>query len=75
MDDQKLIRSTNGPDEVYRFKIDPQESSPVADPDPEFLRRAEEIIAARDRSLVEKPPEQAADKSLIERLRSLGYVQ
>jgi arylsulfatase A-like enzyme len=73
--DQKLIRSTRGPDEAYNLSSDPTESNPVADPDPEFLRRAEEIIAERNKRMVEGLSKGPEDKNLIERLRSLGYIK
>jgi arylsulfatase A-like enzyme len=73
--DQKLIRSTHGPDEVYDLAADPAELHPLADPDPEFMRRAEEVIAARNQRLVEGLSVDPNDPKLLERLRSLGYIQ
>jgi arylsulfatase A-like enzyme len=71
----KLIRSTRGPDEVYDLSADPMETKPIDDPDPEFLRRAEEIIAERNERLVESLSVNPEDRELLEKLRSLGYVQ
>jgi arylsulfatase A-like enzyme len=71
----KLIRSMRNPDTVYDLSTDPAESKPLADPDPEFVRRAEEIIAERNRRLVEGLSARPEDKILLEKLRSLGYVQ
>jgi arylsulfatase A-like enzyme len=73
--DQKLIRATNGPDEVYNLSIDPDERNPLHDPDPAFLRRAEGVIAERQQGLVEGLSKRRDDKRLLEKLRSLGYVQ
>jgi arylsulfatase A-like enzyme len=73
--DYKLIRSTRGPDEVYNLSTDPGERQPLQDPDPAFLRRAEEVIAERNKGLVKGLTEHPQDKQLIEKLRSLGYVQ
>jgi hypothetical protein len=73
--DQKVIRSTHSPDEVYDLSADPAELHPLADPDPEFLRRAEEVIAARNQRLVEELSVDQSDPKLLERLRSLGYIQ
>jgi arylsulfatase A-like enzyme len=73
--DYKLIRSTSGPDEVYDLSADPGERQPLRDPDPAFLRRAEEVIAERNKGLVKGLTEHPQDRKLIEKLRSLGYVQ
>ena len=75
IDNHKLIRSTHDPDEVYDLEADPAELQPLTDPDPEFLRRAEEVIAERNKRLVEGLSADPEDKKLLERLRSLGYVQ
>ncbi len=72
---KKLIRSNDGPDEVYDLSSDPTESKPIADPDPEFLRRAGEIIAARNQRMFEGSSHRPADNKALERLRSLGYIQ
>ncbi len=71
----KLIRSTHGPDEVYDLSTDPAERQPLPNPDPAFLRRAEEVIAERNKGLVKGLTEHPHDKQLMEKLRSLGYVQ
>jgi arylsulfatase A-like enzyme len=71
----KLIRSTRGPDEIYDLSTDPAESSPLATADPRFLRRAEEIIAERNKRMVQGLSTRPKDKNLLEKLRSLGYVQ
>jgi arylsulfatase A-like enzyme len=72
---QKLIRSTHGPDEVYDVSIDPGELNPSPDPDPNFLERAEELIAERQRGMAQDLSKYPEDKRLLEKLRSLGYVQ
>jgi arylsulfatase A-like enzyme len=72
---QKLIRSLRGPDEVYDLSSDPNESKPLTQPDPEFLRRAEEVIAGQKQHIVESLSTRPEDKILLEKLRSLGYVQ
>jgi hypothetical protein len=71
----KLIRSSHDPDEVYDLAADSAELHPLSDPDPEFLRRAEEIIGERNKRLVEGLSANPEDKTLLEKLRSLGYVQ
>jgi arylsulfatase A-like enzyme len=71
----KLIRSLRNPDTVYDLSSDPTESKPLADPDPGFVRRAEEIIAERNKRLVEGLSTRPEDKILLEKLRSLGYIQ
>jgi arylsulfatase A-like enzyme len=73
--DRKLIRSTSGPDEVYDLSLDPAERNPLPDPDPAFVQRAEEIIAERNKRMVEGLSKHPGDKRLLEKLRSLGYVQ
>jgi arylsulfatase A-like enzyme len=73
--DRKLIRSTSGPDEVYDLSRDPAERNPLRDPDPAFLRRVEEIIAERNKRMVEGLSKHPDDKKLLEKLRSLGYIQ
>ncbi len=70
---QKLIRSLHGPDEVYDLWNDPSESKPLFAADPQFLRRAEGIIAAQKGRLMEGLSKRD-DKTLLEKLRSLGYV-
>jgi hypothetical protein len=75
LDNLKLIRSTLGPDEVYDPAADPAELNPIADPDPAFLRRVEEVIGERNKRLVEAMSTDTEDKKLLERLRSLGYIQ
>jgi arylsulfatase A-like enzyme len=72
---QKLIRSTHDPDEVYDLAADPGELHPLSDPDPAFMRRAEEIIAERNKHLVEELTKGSTDEDLLEKLRSLGYIQ
>jgi arylsulfatase A-like enzyme len=72
---QKLIRSTHGPDEVYDLTADPLETKPLADPDPQFLQRAGEIIAERNEHMVEGLSKRPEDNILLEKLRSLGYIQ
>jgi arylsulfatase A-like enzyme len=73
--DRKLIRSTSGPDEVYDLSLDPAEQNPLRDPDPAFLQRVEEIMAERNKWMVEGLSKHPDDKKLLEKLRSLGYVQ
>jgi arylsulfatase A-like enzyme len=75
LDNLKLIRSTLAPDEVYDLAADPAELNPIAAPDPAFLRRVEEVIAERNKRLVQGMSTDTEDKKLIERLRSLGYIQ
>lgn len=71
---QKLIRSTSDPDEFYDLAADPGELHPLSAPDPEFLRRADAIIAERNKRLVEDLSASPEDKILLEKLRSLGYI-
>ena len=75
IDGQKLIRSTPGGDEVFDLKADPGEQNPLARPDPDFLRRAEEVIANRNKRLAKDLSENPDDPALLEKLRSLGYVR
>jgi arylsulfatase A-like enzyme len=76
VDDQKLIRSTRDPDEVYDLRNDPGEAEPLAAPKADFLQRVETVIAERNQRLVNRLTDKAPfDKKLLERLRSLGYVQ
>ncbi len=72
---QKLIRSTNEPDNVYDLTADPGETRPLAAPDPEQLHRSEEIFIERNKSLVEGLSANPDDKNLLDKLRSLGYVR
>ncbi len=72
---QKLIRSTAGADKVYEYIEDPAETNPLADPDPSLLQTAEQAIAARNQRLIETLSKRPEDKTLLEKLRSLGYVQ
>jgi arylsulfatase A-like enzyme len=72
---QKLIRSLRGPDEVYDLSIDPNETKPLSQPDPEFLQRAGQIIARQKERMVEGLSKRPQDKILLEKLRSLGYIQ
>jgi hypothetical protein len=71
----KLIRSTHGPDEVYDLAVDPLETQPLANPDPQFVQRAGEIIAERNKHIVEGLSKRPEDSVLLEKLRSLGYIQ
>jgi arylsulfatase A-like enzyme len=71
----KFIRSTQAPDQVFRFVDDPSETQPVPDPDPEFIEKAEKAIDARNQRLIETLSKRPEDKSLLEKLRSLGYIQ
>jgi hypothetical protein len=71
----KLIRSTQGPDEIYDLSNDPLETKAGTVPDPEFLRRVEEIIAERNERMVKGLSRPPGDETLIEKLRSLGYIQ
>jgi hypothetical protein len=70
-----LVRSTDGPDEVYDVKSDPAESQARAVPDAEFLRRAGAILAKHAENRVEGVPERPKDKNMMDKLRSLGYIQ
>jgi arylsulfatase A-like enzyme len=72
---RKLIRSTRGPDEVYDLTADPGELHPMSEVDTEFLRLADAVIAERNKRLVETLSVNPDDKTLIEKLRSLGYIQ
>jgi arylsulfatase A-like enzyme len=72
---QKLIRSTHDPDEVYDLAADPGELHPLSNPDPEFMRRAEEVIAERNKNLVKELKKGSTDKDLLEKMRSLGYIR
>ena len=73
--EQKFIRSTQGPDQVFRFVDDPSETQPVLDPDPKFLEQAEQAIEARNQHLIKTLSKRPEDKTLLEKLRSLGYIQ
>jgi arylsulfatase A-like enzyme len=75
-DHYKLIRSTRDPDEVYDLDTDPEELQRVSAPDPEFLRRAEAILAERNAILGEAATqEQPANEEQLRKMRSLGYVK
>jgi arylsulfatase A-like enzyme len=73
--DQKIIYSSDGTTETYRLATDPLETQPLTDPDPQFLRRAGEIIAERNKHMVEGLSKRPEDNILLEKLRSLGYIQ
>jgi hypothetical protein len=68
-------RHISNPDEVYDLAADPAELTPRADPDQAFRRPVEEVIAERNKRLVQGMSTDTEDKKLLERLRSLGYIQ
>ncbi len=75
VDGHKLIRSTAGPDEIYRLTLDPAESAPVTDADPKSLRLVDEVIAERNKRLVQERRKVPTDETLLDKLKSLGYIR
>jgi arylsulfatase A-like enzyme len=78
--DWKLIRSTNAADkrtdEIYNLRDDPAELHPVPHLPPDKASRFEQVLTERSRRLGDRLTRKGTDdKKLIERLRSLGYVQ
>ena len=76
VDGMKYIRGSEGRDELYDLRLDPNEQNDLAGERPDEVRRLRELLEAKITAL--EPPEAGGpvelSEKLLEELRELGYV-
>jgi arylsulfatase A-like enzyme len=71
----KYIRSTTGEEEVYDLATDPQETRNLWGTRPEVEASFQETLTERNQKITQQILRGREDEELVERLRSLGYLQ
>lgn len=70
---RKAILSTRDPAEYYDLAADPNEQRPLDPPPAELAKKAAEVAGAREIYVSDSAGE--ADPQMVEKLKSLGYIQ
>lgn len=74
VDNYKYISSTTGQEELYDIVADPNETRNLIGTVPEIEDRVRKIKSLRDKNLVTRLSSGTEDANLLNKLRSLGYV-
>ncbi len=73
IDGRKALLSTRDPAEYYDLTADPMEQSPLRDPPAELVEGAARVTGSREIYVSDSGGE--ADPEMVEKLKSLGYIQ
>jgi len=72
IDGRKAILSTRDNPEFYDLAADPGEQHPLADPPAELVEKARRIVGSREIYVSDSAD---TDPEMVEKLKSLGYIQ